>query len=223
MTTRALTITDTTLGMKYVMAVSGIVWFGYAIAHMLGNLQIFLGPAVINDYSKMLHEMPALLWTARVVMLVSIVAHIATALRLTALNQSARGPEGYRQKKMVASNYAAMTMRYGGPALALYILYHLAHLTFGWTQGLGYEAQSGDVYGALVASFQVPWCVAIYVVASALLGMHLYHGAWSMFQSLGLNHKRYNEALRSTASAVALAVAAGFMAVPIAVITGFVR
>jgi succinate dehydrogenase / fumarate reductase cytochrome b subunit len=120
-------------------------------------------------------------------------------------------------------------MVWSGPILAAYIVYHLAHLTLGYSAGLGYDHNAldpngmRDVYAAVVTSFKVPWCAGLYVVAQVMLGLHLYHGAWSMFQSLGLNHRRYNETLRSAASAIALGTVIGFIAVPVGVLAGWVH
>jgi succinate dehydrogenase / fumarate reductase cytochrome b subunit len=222
MTTRALTMRDTTIGKKVVMAVSGIVLFGFVIGHMIGNLQVYLGPKPFNEYSKFIHDTPTLMWGTRAVLLIAVGAHILTAFGLMKLNSDAR-PVAYKVKNNVATTYAARTMRWTGPIILAYILYHLAHLTLGYTAGLGYEHlpldANGlpDVYFNVVSSFKVPWCVAIYVVAQVMLALHLYHGAWSLFQSLGLNHRRYNETLRSVASAIALATTAGFLAVPVGV------
>jgi succinate dehydrogenase / fumarate reductase cytochrome b subunit len=215
MATKALTIPDTTIGKKVIMAASGIILFGFVIGHMLGNLQVYLGQKPFNEYAAFLHATPTLLWGTRVTLLLAVVAHIVTAVQLASLNKGAR-PSRYQMKKAVATTYAARTMIVSGPLLLLYIFYHLAHLTLGYTNGLR------DAYGAVVTSFKVPWCAGIYVVAQVMLGMHLYHGAWSMFQSLGLNHRRYNETLRSAASAIALATVAGFVAVPIGVFMGWV-
>jgi succinate dehydrogenase / fumarate reductase cytochrome b subunit len=228
MTAKALTIPDTTIGKKVVMAVSGLVLFGFVIGHMLGNLQVYLGSKAFNEYAKLLHDMPALLWGTRFALLLAVVAHVASALQLTARNKKAR-PTGYKMQKSRTTSAAAKSMTYGGIAIVLYVIYHLAHFTFGVTKGLGYDHlpmdANGlpDVYFNVVTSFQVPWCAALYVVANVVLGFHLYHGAWSLFQTLGLNHRRYNETLRSAASAIAIATVAGFMAVPIGVVLGFVH
>ncbi len=228
MSTRALTFANTTIGRKVIMAASGAALFGFVIAHMLGNLQVFLGPDAINEYSHKLHEVPALLWGARAGLLVAVAAHIVTAVQLTAHNKRAR-PVGYRVTTSAATSYAARTMIWSGPILLLYIVYHLAHLTFGYTKGIGYQHLPldgnglPDVYHNVVESFRVPWVTAVYVVAQLALALHLYHGAWSMFQSLGLNHKRYNEPLRSSAVALAMAVCVGFVAVPLGVLFGLVK
>ncbi len=227
MSTRALTIPDTTIGKKVIMAVSGLILFGFVIVHMLGNLQIYLGQQPFNEYAELLHNTPTLVWGARVTLLLAVTAHIISAVQLARLNMGAR-PRRYHQKKAVATTYAARTMVWSGPILLVYLVYHIAHLTLGYSTGLGYDHYAldpngmRDAYGAVVTSFKVPWCAAIYVVAQIMLGMHLYHGAWSMFQSVGLNHRRYNETLRSAASAIALATVLGFIAVPVGVYLGWV-
>ncbi len=228
MTTRALTIVDTTVGKKAVMAITGAIQLAFVVGHMLGNLQVYLGPKAMNEYAAMLQGNPTLLWAVRLVMFVTLSLHIITALQLYLLNRSAR-PIRYRMKKAVVTSYGARTMVIGGLLLAAYLTYHLAHLTVGVTGGLGYphlplDANGlPDVFHNVVMSFRVPWCVALYLVAQGLLGLHLYHGAWSLFQSLGINHRRYNETLRSAASAIALAVVAGFVAVPLGVFLGYVK
>ena len=233
MATRALKLTDTTIGRKMVMAVTGLILFGFVIVHMLGNLQIFISAEQFNQYSHMLQSNKTLLWGTRLVLLLAVVAHAVTAVQLTLANKKAR-PVGYKNKKDIATSYAAKAMPIGGMVILLYILFHLAHLTIASSApaiaaGLGYNhsplTASGvpDVYHNVVASFSVPWLTGIYLVAQCCLGLHLYHGAWSIFQSLGLNHKRYNTTLRSAASALALVVVTGFAAVPIAVLLGFVK
>lgn len=228
MVSRTLTIADTTIGKKMVMAVTGVILFGFIIGHMIGNLQVFIGPKVMNEYGKFIHDNKTLLWGTRGVLLVALGAHVVTAMQLALRNRAAR-PVAYKKKANVVTSYAARTMLWSGPILALYIAYHIAHLTLGVTAGLGYEHLPldvnglPDVYHNLVHSFQVPWCVGIYVVAQLALGMHLYHGSWSLMQSLGLSHKRYNDTVRSAASALALAVTAGFLAVPIGIFSGFVK
>jgi succinate dehydrogenase / fumarate reductase cytochrome b subunit len=228
MTSRAVLLTDTTLGRKFVMALSGVVLFGYVIAHMLGNLLAFVGQKALNEYSKALHDAPTLLWTARCALLVAVVAHVVTSLQLTLQNRGAR-PVSYRMRRDAVTSYAARTMAWSGPILLFYILYHLAHLTFGVTAGLGYEHlpldPNGlpDVYHNLVHSFRVPWCAGLYIVANLALGVHLYHGAWSFFQSLGISHTRYDDALRSGAVAIAMATMIGFIAVPVGVLVGALR
>jgi succinate dehydrogenase / fumarate reductase cytochrome b subunit len=228
MTTKALTIADTTIGKKVVMAVSGVVLFGFVIGHMLGNLQVYLGPTAFNEYAHFLRQTPSLLWGTRTVLLLAVGAHVWAAFSLARLNVGAR-PRRYQVKSNIATSYAARTMVWSGPILLAYIVYHIMHLTLGVTAGLGYEHSPLDAAGLpnvfhnVVSSFQKPWLVAVYLIAQVMLGMHLYHGAWSMLQSLGINHRRYNETVRSAATAIALATVGGFMAVPIGVYLGWVQ
>jgi succinate dehydrogenase / fumarate reductase cytochrome b subunit len=220
MTTRALTLFDTSIGMKAVMAVTGAVLFGFVIGHMLGHLLMFLGPDTYNAYAMALHNAPALLWGTRVVLLVSVAAHVASAVRVTTINQAAR-PARYQLRRDMATNYAARTMVWSGPILAFFILYHLAHFTLGATPG-NYVHSTENVYNNMVMSFQVPWVLALYVVAVLSLGAHLFHGAWSMFNSLGANHPRYNPFLKRFALVMAVVVTVGFLSVPLAIFAGII-
>lgn len=221
---KALALVDTTIGKKIVMALSGIVLFGFVLGHMVGNLQIFIGPETFNGYSAFLHSNPTLLWTARGVIALSAVLHLWSAASLWLLNRSAR-PQRYAKHRHVATSYAARTMVWTGPLVLLYVAYHLAHLTLGVTDGLGYAHDPQDVYTNVVNSFRVWPVAALYAVANVLLGVHLYHGAWSLLQTLGVSHPRYDELLRSVAIAFGLLVAVGFVSVPVGVLAdhyGFV-
>jgi succinate dehydrogenase / fumarate reductase cytochrome b subunit len=221
MTTTTLSIRDTTVGKKAVLALSGVILFGFAVVHMLGNMQIFVGREVIDGYHVMLYGMPGLLWTARVVLLLALVAHATTAVQLARLNRAAR-PERYARSTRVATSYAARTMLWGGILLLLYLVHHVAHMTAGFTAGLGYAHDHVDVYGNLVRSYRVPWMAGLSIVAAIIFGIHVRHGAWSLFQSLGIHHPRHTRLLRSVAIALALVVTAGYIAVPLAVVTGLV-
>ena len=222
MASQALTLLDTTIGKKAAMAASGVVLFGFSIVHMLGNMQMFVGPEAINGYHAFLYSMPSVLWTVRAVLLFALVVHVVSAIQVTARNRRAR-PDRYARIDRVATSFAARTMIYGGILLLVYLVYHVAHTVVGVTAGLGYTHSAVDLYGNQVRTYQVPWAVALNVAGGAIFGLHVYHGAWSMFQSLGLNHARYNRGLRRAAVAVALAVTAGFIAVPLAVFAGVVR
>ena len=222
MRTAAVTLTDTTVGKKIIMALSGVVLFGFSIVHMLGNMQIFVGREVINGYHVMLYGMPTLLWTARSVLLVALVIHMASALSLWSANRAAR-PHAYRKTDLIATSYAARTMVVGGMLLFLYLVHHIAHMTAGVTAGLGYAHDHVDVYANLVASYRVPWMATLSVVAALVFGFHVYHGSWSMLQTLGINHQRYNARLRSVAVAVAVVVTIGYVSVPVAVAARLVR
>lgn len=220
---KAITLYDTTIGKKVVMAVSGLVLYGFVIAHMLGNLQVFLGPEQLNGYAKKLQDLGPLLWMTRAVLLTAVVAHVVTSLQLIWLSSSAR-PIGYRMKKNLATSYAALTMKFGGIALFLFIVYHLAHFTApGLAMSSAYHHQPHDVYANVVNGFRVPWVTAVYVLGQIFLGMHLYHGSWSLFQSLGMNHPKYNETRKFLAQTIGVFVAVGNIAMPVAVLAGVVR
>jgi succinate dehydrogenase / fumarate reductase cytochrome b subunit len=221
-TSKALGLTDTSVGKKALLAVSGVILFGFVIVHMLGNLQVFLGPEVYNHYAETVKGNAALLWGARSVLLVALVTHVALVIQLYRRSLTAR-PIGYRVKKNIATTYAAATMKYSGPALLLYILFHLAHFTFPGMALGHYEHSPMDVYGNFVNAFQIPWVALLYVTANLLLGMHLYHGGFSLLQSLGLNHPRYNDRAKLGARAFALAVTAGNVAMPLAVLFRIIK
>lgn len=210
-----------TIGLKMVMAVTGAVWIGYVIAHMLGNLQIFAGQETINGYSKFLHDSPGLLWGARAVLLVSLVGHVAAYLKLTRTNLAAR-PQPYARRRDVATSFAARSMVWTGPLLLFFLVYHVLHLTLHVSVGVQ-PLDPHDVYSNLVNSFRVPWLVAIYAAGMTFLGLHLFHGAWSFFQTLGANHPQWNPLRRRFAILVAIVVVGGFLAVPFSILAGIVK
>lgn len=210
---------------KAIMAVTGVILFGWLVAHMAGNLKIFLGPAKFNHYAEFLREMgtPLLpesgaLWISRVVLLISVGLHIWAATALTLQNRRAR-PIDYQERHGVQLDYAARTMRVSGVLIAFYILYHLMDLTFG-TVHAGFVP--GDPYANVVGGFQVLPVALVYIGANTLLGFHLYHGLWSFFQSLGWNHPAYNAWRRHFAITFSLVVSLGFISVPLAVLLGVV-
>jgi succinate dehydrogenase / fumarate reductase cytochrome b subunit len=221
-TQKTLTFSGTTIGKKAALAISGAVLFGFVIQHMLGNLQVFLGPEVYNHYAESIKSNAALVWSVRTILLVALVVHVALVVQLYARSLAAR-PVAYRVKKNIATSYAGATMKYSGPALLLYILFHLAHFTAPGLSLGDHEFSPVDVYGNFVASFQVPWVTLLYVSANLLLGMHLYHGAYSLLQSLGLNHPRYNARARLGARAFAFLVTAGNVVMPLSVLFGIIH
>lgn len=210
----ALTLHQTTVGKKVIMAVSGFILVGFVIGHLLGNLQLYLGPEAINGYAAKLHSMPPVVWTARLVLLFAVGVHIASAFSLWARNTQARGSR-YKQRKDLATDYAARTMYWSGPILLAFIVYHLLHFTI-------LPAHPGDVYRNVVEGFQVPLIAAFYIVGNIALGFHLFHGVYSAFQSLGANHPRYNNYRRDLAIAICAVVTIGNISFPIAVLAGFV-
>ncbi|MEE2789932.1 MAG: succinate dehydrogenase cytochrome b subunit [Myxococcota bacterium] len=222
MATRALTLYDATIGKKAVMALSGLVMLGFVFGHMAGNLLIFKGPEAMNEYAKLLREVAggAGLWIARAALLAAIGAHVWSAVSLRNQNKAAR-PVEYRRTVSKRSTAASRTMWFGGLTILLYIIYHIAHLTFGATVPGGYHPT--NVYQNVVASFQVWWIVAVYVVAQVALGMHLYHGAWSFMQTLGISHPRFNHLRNKFAVGFATITCLGFAVVPLAVMFGIVK
>ena len=153
---RALTLYDTTIGKKAVMAVTGLLLLGFVVGHMLGNLQVYLGAEQLNGYAHKLRQLGPLLWAVRGVLL-SVFFHILAALQLLWRSWGARGV-GYRKSKSLATGYAARTMVYSGPLLLLFVLYHLAHFTYpGIAMDLGYQHSPSDVYSNVVNGFKVPY------------------------------------------------------------------
>lgn len=221
-TQKNLGFADTTVGKKAALAVSGAILFGFVIQHMFGNLQVFLGPEAYNSYAHTMKNLGALTWGVRALLLVALVVHVALVVQLYKRSLAAR-PVAYRVKKNIASTYAAATMKYSGPALLLYIIFHIAHFTAPGLSLGGHEFSSVDVYGNFVASFQLPWVTLLYVTANLLLGMHLYHGGYSLLQSLGLNHPRYNARAKQGARAFAFVVTAGNVIMPLSVLFGIIH
>jgi succinate dehydrogenase / fumarate reductase cytochrome b subunit len=221
-TQKALTLLDTSVGKKAALAVSGLILFGFLIVHMLGNLQVLLGPEVYNAYGAGIKHNAALLWGARSVLLAALLVHTAIVLELYGKSIAAR-PVGYKVKKHIATSYAALMMKYTGPILLAYVVFHLAHFTFPGTALGDYEHVPEDVYANFLNAFRIPWVVALYFVANAMLGMHLYHGAFSMLQSVGLNHPRYDRRLKNVARGLAFLVTAGNLFLPLTVLLGLVK
>jgi succinate dehydrogenase / fumarate reductase cytochrome b subunit len=208
-----------TLGRKVVMAVTGVILFGFVIGHLAGNLLLYRGQDAINAYAVGLRHLGAGLWAARLILLIAVALHIWAATSLTRSNWRAR-PQGYAQRKNLTSTYASRTMVWSGPILLLFIVYHLLHFTFGTVHPNFIE---GDVYNNVVHGFSVPLVSVAYIVAMLALGLHLYHGAYSMFQSVGANHPRINRARRTFATLFAIVIVLGNISFPIAVMAGLVR
>jgi succinate dehydrogenase / fumarate reductase cytochrome b subunit len=212
---------ESTNGKKVAMAVSGAILFAFVIGHMAGNLQAFEGADKLNAYSHFLHGLPEVLWLVRIGLLAAVTVHIWAAIGLALRNNSAR-PIGYAKRKNVNSSYASRTMYWSGPILLAFIIFHLLHLTAGIVHP-GAEFIEGDVYRNVVAGFSVWWVSAWYIFSMVLLGLHLRHGVWSMFQSLGFNHPRHTPILKTLALVFALVVTGGFIAVPLGVLTGIIQ
>ncbi len=213
---------SSSLGMKIVMAATGVILFGFIVGHLIGNLQIFAGPEVLDSYARFLKETPEVIWTARVTLLASVGLHILTAMQLTIRNCSAR-PIAYRLHKYDEASYAARTMVWSGPIIGLFVIYHLLHFTVGIVHPSQPEFRAEAVYANVVSGFQ-QWPVALfYILAVLSLGLHIAHGVWSMFQSIGLNHPKYEPFIRRSAVVLSSLIVAGYVSIPIAVLIGVVR
>ena len=212
---------NTTVGKKAVMAVSGVVLFGYVIVHMLGNLQVFLpdGARRLDEYAAMLHSHPKFLWSVRSFLLLMLALHVLGYVQLGTRKLHAR-PIGYVKKRAAGSSLASRTMYWSGPFIALYVVYHILHLTTGTVHP---EFREGQVYMNVIWAFQNKLVAIVYIVAIGLLCMHLFHGLWSWLQSLGISQPRYTPLIKRAASVLAILIAAGYIAVPVAVMTGYLK
>jgi succinate dehydrogenase / fumarate reductase cytochrome b subunit len=234
------------LGAKYVMALTGIGLIGFVVAHMLGNLLIYLGPDALNSYAKALKDRPALLWTARTGLLTIFLVHLVLGIRLWLQNRQARGVR-YVHEDTVQASWASRNMLLTGLVLLAFIIFHLAHFTFGVVTTYSPKAgeqvsyldlrETGpadparsqsddggrhDVYKMVVVGFSIPWVTITYVVAQVFLWLHLWHGASSWFQSLGINHPAYNPLIRAVGPVLATAVLIGNCSIPLAVLSGLI-
>lgn len=221
---RTLRFYEAPIGKKAVMALSGIVLVGFVLGHMLGNLQVFIpagpdGVYAIDSYAKGLHDNAPLLWGARAGLLLSVLAHIFSSIQLVQIKNAAR-PVPYVRQTPIVSTYASRTMYWSGPIILAFIIYHLLHFTTGTVHP---NFQFLSVQENVIRGFSVWYVSLFYIVAMALLCLHLYHGVWSMFQSLGLAHPAYSPRLKLGAKAFAVVIAAGNISIPVAVLTGLIK
>ena len=221
------------IGKKWVMAITGIAIIGFVVAHMVGNWKIFLpdveGIPDIDIYAEALRRLlvpfapeHVVLWLLRTGLIVAFLLHIHAAYSLTLMNRRARPDDYQGPRTYVAATYASRTMRWSGTIFGAFLLFHLADLTWGIQPMAPETWERGEVYANFVATFSRAPVTIFYVVAMVLLGLHLYHGAWSMFQSLGINHPRFNAARRVFAIGLAVLVTVGNAIMPLAVLFGFV-
>lgn len=209
------------VGRKVVMAGTGIILFGFVTVHMIGNTQAYMGAETFNAYAKFLHSMlhGGGIWIFRAVLLAATGLHIWSAVTLTLDNRAAR-PVGYRAQQNIASTWASRTMRWSGVILAAFIVYHLMHLTTGQVHP---NFDPSNPYANFVNGFKVPAAAGFYIVAQLCLGLHMWHGVWSVTQSLGLAHPRYDSLRRSFATGLTVLVVGVNITYPIAVLTGFIH
>ena len=221
------------IGKKWVMAITGIAIILFVLAHMVGNWKIFLpdvdGIPDIDIYAEALRQLlvpfapeHVILWLLRTGLIVAFLLHIHAAYSLTLMNRRARPDDYQGPRNYVAANYASRTMRWSGTIFGAFLLFHLADLTWGIQPMAPETWERGEVYANFVATFSRAPVTILYVVSMVLLGLHLYHGAWSMFQSLGINHPRFNAARRVFAVGLAVLVTVGNAIMPLAVLFGFV-
>jgi succinate dehydrogenase / fumarate reductase cytochrome b subunit len=225
---RAIRFYEAPIGKKVVMAVTGVVLFGYVLGHLLGNFQIYTGPhgldSQINRYAAFLHSPTNAgpLWAIRGVLLAAVLLHILASAQLWLQNRKAR-PVPYFKKDDVPNAYAARTMVWSGPIIAAFIVFHVLHLTAGSVVSLREAGLNApDVRANVIYGFHdYPLISAFYILAMGLLCLHLYHGVWSMFQSVGVSHPRYTPMLQRIAALLAVLIALGNISIPIAAMAGW--
>ena len=224
----------TAVGKKYVMAITGIIGIGFVIAHMIGNLKLYLGVVTEGDelvydadvYGEFLRELlvpifprTVALWLLRIVLVVALVLHVPAAYGLTVLNRHARAVKYQSRRDYQVANFASRTMRWTGIIVLLFLAWHLADLTWGW---LNPDFVRGAVYWNVDQSLSRAPVAAIYIVANLALGVHLFHGTWSLFQSMGWNNPRFNRWRRGLAVGVATVIVVGNVSFPVAALTGII-
>lgn len=222
---RVVSLYRSSVGKKVLMAVSGLVLFGFLVLHMIGNLKVLGGAEGFNAYAGFIREVgyPAVphygvLWAVRIALLLAVAVHAVAAFQTWGMSRRARAV-GYRKNEDLSFSYASRTMRWGGVIILLFVVYHILHFTTGQAHA---DFVYGDVHHNFVVAFGNPVVLLVYLVAQAALCLHLYHGLWSVTQTLGMNHPKYNRFRRPVAAALALAIFAGFVIPPVAVFVGVV-
>lgn len=205
------------IGRKALMAVTGLALFGYVLGHMLGNLQAFQGAEKLDGYARSLRVVPSLLWTVRIVLLVAVLVHAVAGIQLWLERRSAR-PVAYQQWTAAGSTVASRTMIWTGFLILGFVVYHLLDLTFGVANP---DFREGEVFHNVLASLGRT-AAAFYILAVAGLGVHLWHGLWSMFQSVGIATRAYTSGLKGFAVTFAVVLAVGFAAIPLGVLFGII-
>ena len=224
---------QSTLGLKILMAVTGVILVGFVLIHMLGNLQIFIpfegvsGEASIDKYGYLLKSNAAVLWGARLVLLGSVGGHIFAAVKLTNRSNSAR-PRQYELRRWFSDSYAVRTMRWGGVIVLLFIIYHLLHFTVGvdaalFTDVTHCSTETCFVRENVIRGFQKPFISVFYMVAQVALGLHLTHGVWSLFRTLGFTSQQWNERSRVLAMVIGGLITLGNIAIPLSILIGIIK
>lgn len=211
-----------TVGKKVVMAVTGIIGIGFVLGHISGNMLAFKGADALNAYGKFLHTtVGELLWVVRIVLILSVILHVIAAYQLTQMSHAAR-PEAYTKREPQVSTLASRLMRWGGVLLLVFIVFHILHFTTGTIDPAGAFAEYHP-YENVVASFKIWWVSLFYIVSMIFLGLHLYHGAWSSFRTLGARPRSDNPLQRRVAALIAFVVWFGFTLIPVAVLLGVIQ
>lgn len=208
-----------TIGKKIVMAITGLIWAGFTVAHMAGNLGVVRGSEHFNAYAALLRTSMPLLWTARGVLILALVLHVRAALQLYALKAQAR-PVAYAKKGYRTKDFSSRFMIWSGYALAAFIVFHILHLTLGVIPGSDFV--EGDVFHNVSVAFHNPIVVLVYIVSMGFLFLHLNHGLYSFTQSLGLSHPGYAAKAKVVAVVLAAVIAGGFALAPIAVMANVI-
>lgn len=224
-------MTATSIGKKWLMAISSTILFLYVILHLIGNIKIFYGADPFNHYSEWLRVAGAplvpdqsVLWAFRVLLVLAIFVHIGAYIQLWLRTRRARGAatgggRRYRAYRPQVFSQTSRTMAWGGITLLAFVIYHLLHITFGTVHP---EFIAGDPYNNVVIGFENLWVSLFYIVGVIALGLHLYHGLWSATQTFGLNNPKYNRWRRPVALWTAILISAGYISIPLAVLTGIV-
>lgn len=211
---------DSSVGKKVIMAVTGLVMVAYLVTHVLANLLVFQGPANINAYSAFLHGTGGALWAARAVLLAALVLHVIAAVQLAGRRYEAR-PVGYAGGRAPqVSTWASRSIRWGGALILAFLIYHILHFTVGSAHP---DFIEGDPYHNVATGFTSPWVVGGYLIAMALVGLHLYHGVWSSGRSLGMSPPSPDPLRRTLALVLAVVIWLGFTVIPVAVYAGVLR
>lgn len=215
------TLTSTSLGKKFIMAVSGFVAFGYVVGHMAGNLQIFLGQDQLNTYAEFLHSLGPLLWIIRAVLFLFFIYHVYKGIQLKLENSSSR-PNRYAKDDTVQATLASRTMIWTGLIVLSFLIYHLLHLTVRVTdpsyQQLMDPVGRPDVYSMVILGFSNIWISVFYIIAVGLVCFHLTHGIQSMFQSVGLSQPIWRERLTKWGTVLSVLIFLGYISIPLAVL-----
>lgn len=226
-----LDLYSTAVGKKYAMGLSGIALMGFVVSHMIGNLKMYLGEEDLNEYAEFLKKLAyplapegAVLWILRIGLIAMLLLHLHAAYSLTMINRRARGVKYQSERDYQVASFASRSMRITGVVVLLFLVWHLLDFTFGTVNTIGADGQyvREEVYANVVRSFERVPVAIFYVLANIALGVHLFHGAWSIFQSFGWNNPRFNKWRRSFATAVATIVVVGNVSFPIAVLAGVV-